>query len=358
MRSPQFYKVLLKWYRVHGRHSLPWRHTKDPYHILVSEIMLQQTQVERVIPKYRAFLRRFPTLKKLARASGASVLGAWQGMGYNRRALFLKKCAEMYMREHGGKIPASFEALRKLPGVGDYTARAVLSFAFKKRVALHDTNIRRIFSRIHFGKNPSAVAEKQIVRVITRNLPYHDTALYHGALMDFGSIVCRPKPLCSICPMQKFCKAAPKVFAEGWQALEGRIVRHPQSKFEGSDRKIRGRIVDFLRCRKNATLQQIVDVIPAEGEMQRALHFTGGIDVSNEWPAAKEGIQTPPSPPLGKGRNGLGDHFAGGLAVSSNMKPAQERNGGVVRNRLQKILRTLLRDGLVIKKGSIYQLPA
>ncbi|MDO8558614.1 MAG: A/G-specific adenine glycosylase [bacterium] len=292
MKKQDFVGKLMAWYRKNGRHTLPWRHTHDPYHILVSEIMLQQTQVGRVVPKYHTFIKQFPTLKKLARASGASVLRAWQGMGFNRRALFLKKCAEACVKEHYGKIPDTYESLHKLSGIGDYTARAVLSFAFKKHVALQDTNIRRIFSRVYFGKNPSAVAEERISSLISRDLPHHDTALYHGALMDFGSIVCRPKPLCSVCPMQKFCKAAPKVLAQGWQVLEGRVVRHPQSKFEGSDRKIRGRIVDLLREKERTDINMLIS-----------------------------GIQEP-------------------------------------KTRVKKILRTLLRDGLITKKGSFYQLPA
>lgn len=316
MSNETFAKNLMRWYRKHGRHHLPWRHTKDPYHILVSEIMLQQTQVERVMPKYRAFLKKFPTLQKLAHASAASVLRTWHGMGYNRRALYLKRIAQICVRDFEGRVPDTYEALRKLPGVGDYTARAVLSFAFGEHIALADTNIRRIFSRVYFGKNPSAVSEKKLAAVVAREMPhYHttvydseshskrgkcaveshpNTALYQGALMDLGATVCRAKPLCSVCPLQKICKAAPKVLARGPQALQGRVVRHPQSKFEGSDRQMRGNVVETLR--RNA-----------------------------------------PQPPLTL-RGGVGE-----------LKIAHQR--------MKKILNSLLRDGLIMKKGSMFMLP-
>lgn len=296
MTRQVFIQKLLRWHRTHGRHQLPWRHTKDPYHILVSEIMLQQTQVDRVIPKYRAFLKKFPTLRVLAHSSAASVLSEWQGMGYNRRALYLKRIAEICVREFGGKVPGAYEALRVLPGVGEYTANAVLAFAFKKPVTFSDTNIRRIFSRVYFGKNPSAVPEKRIEAVVKKNGKGGNisSALYHGALMDFGSMVCRTKPLCSVCPMQSMCKAAPTVLLEGPKALEGRIVRNPQSKFEGSDRKIRGEIVDLLRQKKRVHISVI--------------------------------------------------------ARSALMRQTQPM-------RMNKILSGLLRDGLIIKKGSMVMLP-
>jgi len=285
--------MVMRWYRVHGRHALPWRRTKDPYHVMVSEIMLQQTQVDRVIPAYKAFLKRFPTLQKLAGASIGSVLRVWRGMGYNRRALYLNRAAQVCMRKFDGKVPSAYEALRELPGVGEYTANAILAFAFNKPVVFYDTNIRRIFSRVHFGKNPSAVSEKKLARIIARYaLPaMRYASVYHGALMDFGSLLCRARPLCSACPMQAFCRAAPKVLLGGPKALEGRLARYPQSKFEGSDREIRGKILDVLRGKK----QEAVPMLAMR-------------------------LREP-------------------------------------KKRMERILRVLLRDGLVLKKGSMVMLP-
>lgn len=250
--SPSLSRRLLRWYAVHGRHALPWRKRRDPYRILVSEIMLQQTQVERVLPRYRRFLRRFPTIAKLASVSPAAVLRAWRGLGYNRRALYLKRCAQICLRDHGGRLPGTYAVLRKLPGVGDYTARAVLSFAFGQRIPLYETNIRRIWSRVFFGKNPSAVPEKRIACLVERALPARHARQFQWALMDLGSKICRAKPLCSVCPLQQGCKAAPKVLARGYRALEGRVVRHAQSRFAGSDRQLRGKIIDLLRTKKRA----------------------------------------------------------------------------------------------------------
>src|SRR5947209_3644935 len=140
-----FRRQILDWYDMHRR-DLPWRGDPDPYHVLVSDVMLQQTQVDRVIPKYLAFLARFPTLQTLASASTADVLRAWQGLGYNRRALNLKRTAEAVVREHSGKLPRTVEELEKLPGIGRYTARAVACFAFGVQVAVVDTNVRRVLS--------------------------------------------------------------------------------------------------------------------------------------------------------------------------------------------------------------------
>ena len=136
---------LLHWFSINKR-DLPWRGDPDPYHILVSEVMLQQTQVDRVIPKYRSFLNRFPTLQSLAEASAADVIREWQGLGYNRRALNLKRTAESACRDQGGRLPETVDQLEKLPGIGKYTARAVASLAFGAQVPVVDTNVQRVLA--------------------------------------------------------------------------------------------------------------------------------------------------------------------------------------------------------------------
>ena len=149
---------VLHWYKQNKR-NLPWRQTHDPYHILVAEIMLQQTQVQRVIEKYQSFLKRFPTVQKLARAKASSVITEWKGLGYNRRALFLQRSAQSVVKDHGGRFPRTISELVSLPGIGDYTARAVLSFAFKKPVPMMDTNHRKFYSRLF----PKAKNDKELI---------------------------------------------------------------------------------------------------------------------------------------------------------------------------------------------------
>src|SRR3989344_5568291 len=142
-------REVLHWYSHHKR-DLPWRNTKDPYHIVVSELMLQQTQVDRVIPKYHAFLKKFPTIRDLARASAATVIDEWAGLGYNRRALYLHQFAQAVVRDFGGKVPEDREQLMSLPGIGPYTSQAIRCFGFGKDVPVVDINIKRIYSRVFF----------------------------------------------------------------------------------------------------------------------------------------------------------------------------------------------------------------
>ena len=150
-RTAALRRAIRRWYRTNAR-DLPWRRTSDPYRILVSEIMLQQTQVDRVVPKYRAFLARFPTLRALARAPLADVLRAWSGLGYNARAKRLWECAKVIVATHAARVPSDIETLRALPGIGPYTASAVASFAFDAREAVVDVNVRRVLSRSLLGR--------------------------------------------------------------------------------------------------------------------------------------------------------------------------------------------------------------
>ncbi|OHA06854.1 MAG: hypothetical protein A2934_00590 [Candidatus Sungbacteria bacterium RIFCSPLOWO2_01_FULL_47_10] len=182
----KFHKLILCWYRTHGRRGLPWRKTHNPYEILVSEIMLQQTQVERVISKYRNFLKKFPTAKKLARAGTFEVLKEWKGLGYNRRALYLKKAAEKIVNDFGGWVPKTEAELLTLPGIGQYTARAILAFSWNRPVVFIETNIRRVFIH-HFFPNTKKVSDKKISAVVAQMLWKKDPRVWYWALMDYGA---------------------------------------------------------------------------------------------------------------------------------------------------------------------------
>ncbi len=181
----RFQKLVLGHFQKAGR-DLPWRRTRDPYRILLSEIMLQQTQVERVIPFYERFFARFPDVTSLSRASFAEVYEYWKGLGYNRRAKALRDLAEVIVREHGGAFPSTAKALEELPGVGRYTAAAVAAFAFSKRVILIETNIRTVYLH-HFFSGKGKVDDKSIEPLIERTLPDRDFARWYAALMDYGA---------------------------------------------------------------------------------------------------------------------------------------------------------------------------
>ena len=239
------------WYARNAR-VLPWRGIHDPYAILVSEIMLQQTQVERVIPKYHAFLEAFPTLRALADAQPASAIRVWAGMGYNGRAVRLHKLAREVVERHNGELPRTADELRKLPGIGPYTAAAVASFAFGEPVAVLDTNIYRVLSRtVHGVDAPSREAIHPLAESL---LPKPDSPItpadWHQALMDIGATLCTARqPRCMLCPLRSHCAAAPYLQSGGDPALaESSVPYAPrQSRFQGSARYFRGRIVDHLR---------------------------------------------------------------------------------------------------------------
>ena len=197
-----FHETVAAWYARNAR-VLPWRGVADPYAVLVSEIMLQQTQVERVIPKYRAFLDAFPTLRALADAQPADVIRLWAGMGYNGRAVRLHKLAREVVERHDGELPRTVDELRKLPGIGPYTAAAVASFAFGEPVAVLDTNIYRVLSRaVHGITAPSRNAIHPLAESL---LPKPDNPIspadWHQALMDIGATLCTARqPRCMLCP--------------------------------------------------------------------------------------------------------------------------------------------------------------
>jgi len=203
----RFRARLLTWYRRHGR-DLPWRRTDDPYHILVSEIMLQQTQVDRVMPKYEEWLRKFPTLRALATAPERDVTETWRPLGYNIRPKRLQSIAREAVANHGGALPSDEETLLSFKGIGRYTAGAIRSFAFRERAAILDTNVARVLFRVFLGAgDPKAHAMKQHLWTVSETLvPNRHVYDFNQALMDFGATVCTARnPKCLVCPMKKNC---------------------------------------------------------------------------------------------------------------------------------------------------------
>lgn len=191
MTIPAFRKTILSWYALHRR-DMPWRRTRDPYKILVSEIMLQQTQVSRVLPKYREFLRAFPAVKALADTDDASLLKTWKGLGYWRRAKFLKDAAKVILAEHNGKFPKDVLSLQKLPGIGPYTARAVACFAFQSPEAFIDTNIRRVYLHFFFPDS-NHISDNQIMEIARKAVWKENPREWHYALFDYGAVELKDK---------------------------------------------------------------------------------------------------------------------------------------------------------------------
>ncbi len=231
-----FQSMIFSWW-VENRRDLPWRRTRDPYRILVSEVMLQQTQVSRVLPKYDEFLNMFPDVFALANASSGDVLRVWKGMGYNRRALYLKRTAEAVTTGYHGKFPDSELLLTKLPGVGIYTARAIMVFAYEQPVAMVDTNIRQILTHFFFHGLPQ---KKKLIQTVADALvPVGKSWAWHQALMDYGAL--------------ELARIAGK-------------RKSPQKvsvPFKDSDRFIRGKILDYLRekqVKEDALIAHVIHI--------------------------------------------------------------------------------------------------
>jgi A/G-specific adenine glycosylase len=204
-----FQRSLLRWYRRHGR-DLPWRRTCDPYGIVVSEFMLQQTQVTTVIPYYHKWLRKFPNFASLARASENEVLRAWQGLGYYARARNLHTTAKTVIDRHDGKFPQRIEQIRQLPGIGKYTAHAVASFAFNQSVPIVEANTARVLARLFNLRESidSGVGQKKLWQHAESLLPKSDAATFNSALLDLGALICvARKPKCDLCAVKAFCSA-------------------------------------------------------------------------------------------------------------------------------------------------------
>jgi A/G-specific adenine glycosylase len=209
MTTSRLSSKLLSWYRLNKR-TLPWRDHPDPYAVWVSEIMLQQTRVEAVIPYFETWMKLFPTVGALAKASEQRVLNAWEGLGYYSRARNLHKAAKIIVKEHAGELPRDLESLRKLPGIGRYTLGAIASMAFGMNVAALDGNIKRVYARIFDISEPvdTPKGEALLWDIAEQHLPKKDAGDYNQALMDLGATICLPKnPRCLICPVMQMCKA-------------------------------------------------------------------------------------------------------------------------------------------------------
>lgn len=271
---------LIAWFQTHGR-DLPWRKTRNPYHILVAEIMLQQTQVDRVVPYYHTFLKAYPKLANLAQAPKADVIRYWAGLGYNRRAVYLQRAAQAIVAEHDGVFPQDVPTLRKLPGIGPYTAGAIACFAFEQDVAFLDTNMRRVVRRCFVGSEEGTPAthERVLLQLAEQFVPEGQGWFWNQALIELGALICTASsPQCYSCPLQNGCRAydeaktaqlllnMPKDSATTDGAdtpQQATVMLYPtadqrkrpirraaekRESFIGSNRYYRGRVVDMLRA--------------------------------------------------------------------------------------------------------------
>ncbi|MEJ7838747.1 MAG: A/G-specific adenine glycosylase [Thermomicrobiales bacterium] len=258
-----FQQHLLAWWQ-ENRRNLPWRQTRDPYEVLVSEMMLQQTQVDRVIPYFRTWLESYPTVYELAAAPTADVIRLWKGLGYNRRAVNLQKTAKAIV-EMGGEFPRDVEALRALPGIGPYTAGAVACFAFEQDVAFMDTNMRRVLHRVLVGVDipRPQFNDRQMSAIALQLVPTDDGWNWNQALIEFGALQCTArKPNCLVCGLQDICVARPQI-----QTAIAENVRPPGLKrevFKDTNRYFRGRVVDALRDRAGITFKELGPLIRPE----------------------------------------------------------------------------------------------
>lgn len=236
-RVHAFQKTVWDFYAAHGRRHLPWRKTHKAYNVWVSEIMLQQTQVARVIEKYRAFMELFPTVEALAAAPLADVLRAWQGLGYNRRAKLLHACSQKVTLEYKGKFPKEGSALRALPGIGPYTSSAIQAFAWNIATPLIETNVRTVFL-YHFFPGREGVHDNEILALVEETLPHDRARDWYAALMDYGTYL-------------KETIGNPNVRSQQYAR---------QSSFKGSDREIRGAILRLLANAKTNAVSEAVIV--------------------------------------------------------------------------------------------------
>jgi A/G-specific adenine glycosylase len=260
---------LIAWFEANGR-DLPWRRTRDPYRILVSEIMLQQTQVDRVKPKWEAFLQQFPTPKALAAAAPGNVIRAWAGLGYNRRALNLQRTAQAVLRDWAGQFPATPAQLRTLPGIGPYTAGAVACFAFERDVAFMDTNIKRVVQRVWIGPDDAPASERELLSIAEAAVPPGQGWAWNQAIMELGALICTAaKPRCQICPLRSecrayaaWCAADEAVFTYTPMQPTMRKVAERRTPFTSTPRYFRGKIVQVLRQLEPGTWLPLAELGP------------------------------------------------------------------------------------------------
>ena len=286
--------TLREWYSFHGR-ELPWRATQEPYHILVSEIMLQQTQVERVVPAYHRFLTAFPTIQDLAAASRMEVIQAWQGLGYYRRAVRLHNLSKIVVVEMDGEIPHRYDELIKLPGVGQYTAAAVACFAFNQQIPTIDVNVSRVLHRVH-GKprtSNSSSPSKGFYHLAKQSMPQGYAIQWNQALMDVGALFCKNQaPSCDSCPLSRTCSnASISSKSSSEKPPKALAVGQSPTAFKGSNRYFRGnivRILSLLDAREKIAPEALLDAINIEINTDSKLDWGKFLDLLRTM--AKEGL--------------------------------------------------------------------
>ena len=259
-----FEAEILAWFK-NNKRDLPWRKT-DAWGVLVSEIMLQQTPVARVLPVYQAWMNKWPTSTSLAQASPAEVITAWGRLGYPRRALRLHQCAQVITTEYQGQVPQTLTQLRALPGIGEYTAAAIMAFAFGKRSLVLDINIRRLFARLFDGvESPATHSSKSEKSRYEELIPNKGAATWAAATMELGALVCTAQtPKCGVCPVAQHCI---------WRSLDypkSDLVKRRQS-WHGTDRQCRGTIVQALRENQSLTKQQIRQLWDVPSQVEKAI---------------------------------------------------------------------------------------
>ena len=257
-------RTIIDWFKKNKR-DLPWRKT-DPWGVLVSEIMLQQTPVQRVLPVYNEWMKRWPTAAQLAKASPAEVITAWGRLGYPRRALRLHECAKVITNEYKGVIPNTESELRKLPGIGEYTAAAMVAFAFEGSSLVLDINIRRLFSRLYKGEESPTSAPTKAERIEYADyVPKKNPHLWAAATMELGALICTANnPVCGRCPVADQCQ---------WRSLDypaSTRVKRTQT-WHGTDRQCRGTVVQALRDNSVLTKREILLLWDVPSQVEKAI---------------------------------------------------------------------------------------
>ncbi len=261
------HKKIFQWYAKNAR-SLPWRdgrNINNPYRILLSEIMLQQTQVNRVILFYKAWLKKFPTFSALAKAKQSDVLRQWSGLGYNNRAIRFHQIAKIVVEQHNNTLPKTAEELHKLPGIGKYTTHAILCFAFEQQVPVVDVNIRRVLTRLLWKTHSYSEMklEKEIWKIAEQILPNYSASIWNQALMDIGATICTARmPKCAECFLQKNCASAFSI------SSEKKSLKKKEPSYKNIPRRIyRGRVLKILHTKKS-TPKKIAEQLWSEATVE------------------------------------------------------------------------------------------